>query len=196
MRPFQRVCVFCGSSPGMRPADAEAARAMGSLLAERGIGLVYGGGRVGLMGIAADASLAAGGEVIGVIPDSMMAREVGHPGVTQLHVVPNMHTRKALMYDLSDAFVALPGGFGTLDELCEALTWSQLGIHGKPCGLLNVGGYFDGLLTFFDHARDEGFIRPAHRGLALADADPAALLDRMSLPRESAPEKWLESEDR
>jgi uncharacterized protein (TIGR00730 family) len=188
--------VFCGSSAGTRAEYAEAARAVGGLLAERGIGLVYGGGRVGLMGIAADAVLAAGGEVIGVIPEAMMAREVGHTGLTTLHVVPTMHERKALMYDLSDGFLALPGGYGTLDELCETLTWSQLGLHAKPCGLLNVDGYFDALIAFFDHATREGFVRPAHRGLAAADADARVLLERMSAMRIPAQEKWMDPSDR
>jgi uncharacterized protein (TIGR00730 family) len=192
----RRICVFCGSSAGVRAEYAEAARQVGRLLAERGIGMVYGGGRVGLMGIAADAVLAAGGQVIGVIPESMMAREVGHAGLTTLHVVSTMHERKALMYDLSDAFLALPGGYGTLDELCETLTWSQLGLHGKPCGLLNVDGYFDALIAFFDHATREGFVRPAHRALAFSGEDPAALLDRMAAAPEAATEKWLDSADR
>jgi len=194
--PFRRVCVFCGSSPGVRPEYADAAAGVGRLLAERGIGLVYGGGRVGLMGIAADAALAAGGEVIGVIPESMMTREVGHSGVTEMHVVPTMHQRKALMYDLSDAFLALPGGYGTLDELCETLTWSQLGLHAKPCGLLNVAGYFDALVRFFDHATEEGFVRAAHRGLAPADDDPVRLLERMAAARAPVQEKWLQAGDR
>jgi uncharacterized protein (TIGR00730 family) len=195
---FRRVCVFCGSAAGNRAEYGDAARAVGRLLAERGIAVVYGGGRVGLMGMVADAAMAAGGEVIGVIPESMMAREVGHTGLTRLHVVPTMHERKALMYDLSDAFLALPGGYGTLDELCETLTWSQLGLHGKPCGLLNVEGYFDPLIAFFDLATREGFVRPSHRGLAPADPDLARLLDRMgvSTSTSSAEEKWLEPEDR
>lgn len=196
MNGFRRVCLFCGSSAGTRPEYADAARATGRILAERGIGLVYGGGRVGLMGVAADAALAAGGEVIGVIPGAMVAREVGHLGLTELHVVETMHERKALMYDLSDAFLALPGGFGTLDELCEALTWSQLGLHGKPCGLLNVAGYFDGLLAFFDHATDQGFVRRPHRGLAISDVDPERLLERMALGRPAEVEKWIGPQDR
>ena len=195
-RAMNNICVFCGSSYGTRPVYAEAARATGRLLAERGIGLVYGGGNVGLMGEMADAVLGAGGEVTGVIPRALMEREVGHRGLTTLHVVGSMHERKALMVDLSDGFVALPGGYGTLDELCEALTWSQLGIHAKPCGVLNVDGYFDALLALFDHAAREGFVREAHRALVLQSADPAALLDSMAAFRAPATEKWIRDGER
>lgn len=193
---MKRVCVFCGSSAGTRPVYAEAARATGRLLAERGIGLVYGGGNVGLMGEVADAVLAAGGEVTGVIPRALMEREVGHRGLTTLHVVGTMHERKALMVDLSDGFVALPGGYGTLDELCEALTWSQLGIHARPCGVLNADGYFDALLALFDHAVREGFVRQTHRGLVLEATEPAALLDEMARVQPPSTEKWIRSGDR
>jgi uncharacterized protein (TIGR00730 family) len=175
---------------------AEAARATGRLLAERGIGLVYGGGNVGLMGEVADAVLAAGGEVTGVIPKALLEREVGHRGLTTLHVVGTMHERKALMVDLSDGFVALPGGYGTLDELCEALTWSQLGIHARPCGILNVDGYFDALLALFDHAVREGFVREAHRRLVLEAAEPGALLEAMAAFRAPRGEKWIRDGDR
>lgn len=195
-RALRRVCLFCGSAAGARPEYAHAAATLGRLLARRGIALVYGGGHVGLMGIAADAALAAGGQVIGVIPQALMDREVGHGGVSELHVVPTMHERKALMYDLSDAFVALPGGMGTLDELCEILTWSQLGLHAKPCGVLNVAGYFDALLAFFDHATAEGFIRPAHRALAPAEADAERLLDRLAAACAAGGEGWIGAEDR
>jgi hypothetical protein len=196
MNEMKRICVFCGSSPGARPVYAEAARATGRMLAERGIGLVYGGGNVGLMGEVADAVLAAGGEVTGVIPKALMEREVGHRGLTTLHVVGTMHERKALMVDLSDGFVALPGGYGTLDELCEALTWSQLGIHARPCGVLNVDGYFDALLALFDHAVREGFVREAHRRLVLEAAEPAALLEAMAGFRAPEGEKWIRDGDR
>jgi uncharacterized protein (TIGR00730 family) len=196
MTEMKRICVFCGSSPGARPVYAEAARATGRLLAERGIGLVYGGGNVGLMGEVADAVLAAGGEVTGVIPKALLEREVGHRGLTTLHVVGTMHERKALMVDLSDGFVALPGGYGTLDELCEALTWSQLGIHARPCGILNVDGYFDALLALFDHAVREGFVREAHRRLVLEAAEPAALLEAMAAFRAPRGEKWIRDGDR
>jgi uncharacterized protein (TIGR00730 family) len=174
-----RVCVFCGSSPGARPVYLEAARELGALLAERGIGLVYGGASVGLMGELADAVLAADGEAIGVIPRSLLGRELAHARLTELHVVETMHERKALMADLSGAFVALPGGAGTLDELFEALTWRQLGLHSKPIGLLDVDGFFEPLLALADHLVEEGFVRPEHRALLLVARDPAALLDRL-----------------
>jgi uncharacterized protein (TIGR00730 family) len=188
---MRRLCVFCGSSAGVRPGYLAAAQAVGRLLAERGIELVYGGGRVGLMGACADAALAAGGRVQGVMPEGLLAREVGHEGLTELHVVRTMHERKALMADLSDGFVTLPGGFGTLEEFCEVVTWSQLGIHPKPCGLLNVEGYYDPLLALFDHATAEGFVRSGHRGLVLEDADPARLLERMAAFRPPPTEKWI-----
>ena len=193
---IKRLCVFCGSSAGTRPVYSEAARATGRLLAERGIGLVYGGGKVGLMGEVADAVLAAGGEVTGVIPRGLLDREVGHRGLTTLHVTGTMHERKALMVDLSDGFVALPGGYGTLDELCEALTWSQLGIHARPCAVLNVEGYFDALLALFDHAVREGFVGEAHRAMVLEAAEPAVLLDAMARFQPPATEKWIRGDDR
>jgi uncharacterized protein (TIGR00730 family) len=175
-----RVCVFCGSRSGDSPIYAETAHILGTLLAVRGHGLVYGGGNIGLMGLIADAALDAGGEVIGVIPQHLLEREVAHAHLTQLHVVDSMHTRKALMADLSDLFVAAPGGFGTLDELCEILTWAQLGLHHKPCGLLNVAGYFDPLLAMFDQATREGFLSAPHRQLIISDEDPIRLLDRLT----------------
>ena len=188
---MKRICVFCGSSPGVRPEYAEAARAMGAALAQRGMGLVYGGGRVGLMGIVADAVMQAGGEAVGVIPEALMRREVGHASLTELHVVASMHERKALMADLSDGFIAMPGGYGTFEEFCEVITWSQLGIHPKPCGLLNVAGYYDAMLAMFDHGVAEGFIRPQHRALVLTEADPAALLERMRGFAPPDTEKWI-----
>ena len=175
-----RVCVFCGSRTGERTVHADAAGALGALLAARGLGLVYGGGNIGLMGRIADAALAGGGDVTGVIPQHLLDREVAHTGLTALHVVDTMHARKALMAQLSDIFIAAPGGFGTLDELCEILTWAQLGLHRKPCGLLNVSGYFDPLLAMFDHAVQEGFLSPQHRGLIISDHDATRLLDRLS----------------
>ncbi len=177
---LRRVCVFCGSSHGTRPAYAAAARALGRELVARGHGLVYGGGNVGLMGVVADAVLAAGGDVIGVIPHALMAREIGHTGVTTMHVVDSMHERKARMADQADAFVALPGGVGTFEELFEAITWTQLGLHAKPCGLLNVDGFYDDLLRFLDHAWAEGFIKPETRAIVKAGADPAELLDLLA----------------
>ncbi|HEX2224649.1 MAG TPA: TIGR00730 family Rossman fold protein [Thermoanaerobaculia bacterium] len=193
---MRRICVFCGSSPGASPAYAEAARELGRLLARRGLGLVYGGGNVGLMGILADAVLAEGGEVIGVIPHSLMAREVGHSGLTELRVVDTMHERKALMADLSDAFIALPGGIGTLDEWFEIWTWAQLGLHPKPCGLLDVQDYYSPLLAFLDHMVRERFLRDTHRAFVLVDTDPTLLLDRMAAHEPPAVEKWIDRADR
>ncbi len=194
---LERVCVFCGSNPGRRPEYLQAAREMGRVLVERGLGLVYGGGNVGLMGAVADTMLAAGGEAVGVIPEALMAREVGHTGLTQLHVVKTMHERKAMMADLCDGFVALPGGFGTFEEFCEVLTWSQLGIHPKPCGLLNVAGYYDTLLALFDHATAEGFVPARHRSLVLEDTSPAGLLDRLAAFTPPAPgSKWIGPDER
>jgi uncharacterized protein (TIGR00730 family) len=178
---MRRICVFCGSSVGARPAYAEAASSLGALLAKRGIGLVYGGGRLGLMGVLADAALAAGGEVIGVIPQAMVQQERAHTGLTELRVVASMHERKAAMADLADAFIAMPGGFGTFEEFCEVLTWTQLGLQRKACGILNVCEYFDPLLKLFDHAVAERFLRPEHRALVIADQDAGSLLDRLSL---------------
>ena len=174
-----RICVFTGSKVGAGGEYAAAAREMGALLAARGHAVVYGGAQVGLMGVLADAVLAGGGEVIGVIPGFLTATEIAHPGLTELRVVDSMHERKMLMSELSDGVVALPGAFGTLDELFEALTWAQLGLQRKPCGLLNVAGYFDGLLAFLDHAVEREFLAPQHRGMVLAESDGAALLDRM-----------------
>ncbi len=174
-----RLCVFCGSKTGDDPRFSHAAIATGTLLAERGIGVVYGGGRVGLMGILADAARAAGGEVIGVIPQSLAEREVAHSDLSQLHVVETMHERKALMAELSAGFIALPGGFGTLEEFCEVITWSQLGIHIKPCGILNVAGYFDNLIGMFDYGVERGFISDANREIVLESREPAELIERM-----------------
>lgn len=174
------VCVFCGSSEGSRPVYAEAARRVGEEAARRGMGIVYGGGRAGLMGIVADAALAAGGEVVGVMPEAQVSREIGHEGLTKLHVVGSMHERKKLMADLSDGFVALPGGYGTLEEFLEVLSWAQLSLHEKPCALLDVAGYWEPLTALFDRAVVEGFLRPYHRGLVLMANDPGGLLDLMS----------------
>lgn len=195
MRELKRVCVFCGSSPGERDGYAKAAREMGRLLAERGIGLVYGGGKVGLMGVVADAVLAGGGEVIGVIPEALMAREVGHGGVTELRVVSSMHERKATMADLSDAFVALPGGFGTWEEYCEVLTWAQLGLHPKPCGLLNVEDYYTPFLALMDHAVAEGFVRPQHRALVLEAVEPARMLELLAGFEAPHVLRWIERDE-
>ena len=188
---MKRLAVYCGSSMGNDPAFAGAAKEIGEAMAARGIGLVYGGGRLGLMGVVADAVLAAGGEAVGVIPEALMRREVGHVALTELHVVGSMHERKAMMADLSDGFIAMPGGYGTFEEFCEVLTWSQLGIHPKPCGLLNVAGYYAPLLAMFDHAVDEGFVRPQHRGIVLTAVDPAALLEQMAAFAPPVTEKWI-----
>ncbi|HEX5365415.1 MAG TPA: TIGR00730 family Rossman fold protein [Acidimicrobiales bacterium] len=179
---LQRVCVFCGSSDGARPGYRAAAERLGEALAGRGIGLVYGGAHVGLMGRLADACRAAGGAVTGVIPRSLVEAEVAHTGLDDLRVVGTMHERKALMAELADGFVALPGGFGTLEEFCEVVTWSQLGLHTvpKPCGLLDVEGYFDPLVALFDRGVSEGFVRPAHRRLVLTAGDPDRLLDDLA----------------
>jgi len=177
---LRRVCVFCGSKHGARPEYAEAAGAMAAALVQSGIDLVYGGGRVGLMGVVADAVLAAGGEVIGVIPDHMSDREIAHFGLTELRIVGSMHERKALMYELSDGFVALPGGLGTLEELFEITTWSQLGLHAKPTGLLDVAGFYAPLVEFLDRLVTEGFVSERHRRLLRVAADPAGLLERLA----------------
>lgn len=174
-----RICVFTGSRDGAGGEFAAAARELAGLLVGRGISVVYGGAEVGMMGVLADEVLARGGRVIGVIPHHLTEREVAHSGLTELRVVDSMHERKMVMSDLSDGFIALPGGFGTLDELFETLTWAQLGLHGKPCGLLNVAGYFDSLLAFLDHAVERGFLAPEYRRMLLSDTDPVALLDRM-----------------
>jgi uncharacterized protein (TIGR00730 family) len=194
---MQRVCVFCGSSPGARPAYAEATAEVARLLAGEGIGVVYGGGHVGLMGVLADTLMAEGGEAIGVMPQALVDREIGHTGISELRVVGSMHQRKALMADLSDAFIALPGGAGTLEELFEVYTWSQLGLHDKPCGLLDVEDYFSGLVGFLDHAVDERFLREEHRAMLIVEREPRALIERLAEfePRAVTP-KWIDRGER
>lgn len=189
---MKRICVFCGSSRGARPEYLAATRALSAALAERELGLVYGAGCVGLMGALADSALAAGVEVIGIIPEALVSWEVAHPGLSELRVVASMHERKAMMADLADAFIALPGGFGTFEEFCEVLTWSQLGIHTKPCGLLNVAGYYDPLLRLFDHAVEERFLRPAHRALVMEASHPGELLDRLAAFEPPPLDKWID----
>jgi hypothetical protein len=189
---MKRVCLYCGSNVGANPAYALAAQELAAALIESGLGLVYGGGKVGLMGITAAAVLAKGGEVIGVIPEALSGLELAHQGLTRLHVVRSMHERKALMVDLADGFVALPGGFGTLDELCEVLTWAQLGLHGKPCGLLNVAGFFDPLLAQVERAVCDRFIRTQHQALLLVDQEPRRLLARMREFRAPPQHKWID----
>jgi len=186
-----RICVYAGSNPGADPAFAEATADLARLLAERGIGVVYGGAHKGLMGILADTALAAGGEVIGVIPQQLFDREIAHSGLTEQHVVGSMHERKAKMAELADAFIALPGGAGTLEELIEVFTWSMLGLHEKPLGVLNVNGYYDGLAALLDNAVAQSFLRPEHRAALHTEATPEALLERFDGWRPSTQSKWL-----
>ncbi|HEY3160037.1 MAG TPA: TIGR00730 family Rossman fold protein [Vicinamibacterales bacterium] len=188
---MRRVCVFCGSSTGNRAVYADAAKELAREMVRRGIGLVFGGGAVGLMGVIADAVLAAGGHAIGVIPHALVARELAHRALPDLRVVNSMHERKATMAELADAFVAMPGGFGTFEEFCEVVTWTQLGVHRKSCGLLNVGGFYDALIAQFDRGVAEGFIKTANRRIVVAHPDPGALLD--ALARAPAPPEaaWI-----
>jgi hypothetical protein len=186
------VCVFCGSSPGARPAYADAARALGRSLVEAGVGLVYGGATVGLMGIVADTVMSGGGSVVGVIPRALEEREIAHGGLTELRVVGSMHERKAAMADLADGFIALPGGMGTMEEMFEILTWAQLGMHQKPCGLLDVDGYFSALMTFLDHMVAERFLHPDHHAVLQVHSDPARLLEAFRDYRPIAVAKWID----
>lgn len=189
---MQAVCLYLGSSPGARPEYEAAVRQLATLIAERGMTLVYGGGNVGLMGIAANAALEAGGKVIGIIPADIADKEVGHVGVTELQVVDSMHERKMRMAKLADGIIALPGGLGTLEELFEMLTWAQLGFHNKPIGLVNVAGYYDLLLSFLDRMVDERFVKQIHRDLLLTDESPSALLDTMMAWQPTVANKWLD----
>ncbi|HZD53719.1 MAG TPA: TIGR00730 family Rossman fold protein [Woeseiaceae bacterium] len=188
---LKALCVYCGSNVGIRDVYAAAADDLGRVLAEKGIGLVYGGAAKGLMGRLADAVLAAGGEVQGVIPHALMDKEIAHPELTKLHVVDTMHARKALMAELSDGFIGLPGGFGTLEETIEIVTWAQLKIHDKPCGLLNVQGFFTHLLAYLDHAETEGFLKTEHRRMLVVEEQPAALIERFEGYRAPTVEKWM-----
>ena len=188
---LRRVCVYCGANRGRDDAYALAAQAMGRALARRGIGLVTGGGRVGLMGVVADAALAAGGEVTGVIPEALMKKELAHRGLTELVVTASMHERKARMAELADGFVALPGGLGTYEELFEIWTWAQLGWHAKPCGLLNAAGFYDRLVAFLDGACDAEFVKPEHRAMLIVDTDPDRLLDRFGAYEAPNVAKWI-----
>ena len=192
---MKRVCVFCGSSVGNSSAYSEYAEALGQLLAAKKIGLVYGGGHVGLMGVIADAVLAAGGEVTGVIPQALDDREIAHSGLTDLRVVDSMHTRKAMMADLSDAFIAMPGGVGTFEEIFEAITWTQLGVHRKPCGFLNVAGFYTPLIAFIDQAVTEGFIKSVHRAMIVVDDNPERLLDSLAAIELPDVPKWIRREE-
>jgi len=188
---IKRIAVFCGSSSGARPAYVAAARAFGRLLSERGIGVVYGGSNVGLMAALANEVLDNNGEIIGVIPRLLVEREVAHRELADLRIVESMHERKALMAELSDAFVALPGGIGTLEEFFEVWTWAQLGVHDKPCGLLNIAGYFDGLLSFVDRAVEEKFVRDAHRAMLIVEEEPRRLLERFDSYEPPRVKKWI-----
>jgi uncharacterized protein (TIGR00730 family) len=192
---MKRICIFCGSNAGFRPLYSEVARALGRALIQRHLGLVYGGGCVGLMGIIADAVIQGGGQVIGVIPDALVERELVHGDVTEMIVVRSMHERKAKMAELSDAFIAMPGGYGTFEEFCEIITWAQLGMHQKPCGILNVDGDYDSLLALFDRAVAEGFLRPANRLLVLEDKDPHRLLDALATYNPPVTEKWISRDE-
>lgn len=193
---LRRICVFSGSSSGQHPAYAEAARTLGDLLAQEGIGLVYGGAAVGLMGTVADAVREAGGEVIGVIPQSLMQREVAHTGLDDLRVVGSMHERKALMAELSDGFIAMPGGIGTFEEIFEVWTWGQLGSHAKPCAFLNIQRFYDRLLGFLDHVVDEAFLKPVHRDMVIVEEEPEALLSAIRSYNPPAVTKWIGRDER
>lgn len=195
MTEIRTVCVYCGSSPGAQPAYAEAARQLGTLLAREGIELVTGGGKVGLMGVVADAVLDAGGKAVGIIPQALWDREVGHEGLTELVIVQTMHERKARMGTRADAVIALPGGLGTLEEITEMLTWAQLGIHSKPCGLLNVAGYYDALVTFLDHAVTERFIRRPHREMLTVASSPEDMLAGLRAYTPPSVSKWMDRSD-
>jgi hypothetical protein len=194
LRTFKRICVFCGSSHGANPAYTEAAKDLGRELARRGIELVYGGGNVGLMGVVADAVLASDGEVIGVIPEALMAKELGHRGIQDLRVVKTMHERKAMMAELSDGFIAMPGGIGTFEEFFEIVTWAQLGFHSKPCALLNVNGFYDPLLRLVDHAIEERFIKATQRRIMIVESETKALLHHMEHHHVPVEPKWINKE--
>ena len=189
---MKRICVFAGSSRGAREDYAQAAQQLARELVARDCEVVYGGGKVGMMGVLADATLAAGGKVIGVIPKALLAKEVGHGGLTELRVVGSMHERKAMMAELSDGFIALPGGLGTMEEFFEVLTWAQLGLHAKPCGLLNVSGYFDRLLEFLDLTVSERFVKSEHRALVITSTAPKELLERLAAYQPPRVEKWID----
>jgi len=191
MNTFTRLCVYAGSSPGLNPRYADTARELGQALVEREIELVYGGGKVGLMGELANAVLAHGGRAIGVIPGFLKVKEVAHTGLTDLQVVDSMHERKKRMFDLSDGFIALPGGLGTLEELFEVLTWAQLGLHTKPCALLNAANYFDPLITFLDQSMSQEFVKPQHRQMILVDNSVSGILQKMQAYRPPKTEKWM-----
>ncbi|MEW9585929.1 TIGR00730 family Rossman fold protein [Paraburkholderia sp. DGU8] len=192
---MKSVCVYCGSANGAKPLYADAARAFGRALVQAGLALIYGGGKVGLMGVIADTVMAEGGRAIGVIPELLVNKEVAHHGLTELHVVPDMHHRKKMMADLSDAFVAMPGGVGTLEELFEVYTWAQLGYHGKPVALLDIGGFYDPLMRMLRHTVDEGFMRQSFLDILQMDADPVALIGKLRRYRPPSRDKWAIKRD-
>jgi uncharacterized protein (TIGR00730 family) len=196
LRRIQRLCVFCGSSVGARPEYTEATVELGHKLAKSSVALVFGGGRVGLMGILADSVLAEGGQAIGVMPRSLVEKEIAHTSLTELRVVESMHQRKAMMADLADAFLLLPGGFGSWEEFFEVLTWLQLGIHRKPCAVLNVAGYYDALLALASHALNEGFLRSAHKEMLIVEENPEDLLGRLELAEVPTEIKWVDAKER
>lgn len=193
--PIQNLCLYCGSSPGRLPVYADAARSLARAIAQRGIGIVYGGARVGLMGEVANAALEAGGKVVGVIPQALVDKEVAHAGLTELRIVASMHERKATMADLADGFIALPGGVGTLEEIFESWTWAQLGIHDKPCALFDVAGYYTDLIRFLDRTSAEGFVRDAHRAMLIQSDDPDTLLDALAKYEAPVVPKWVQKSE-
>jgi uncharacterized protein (TIGR00730 family) len=192
---MKKICVYCGSNRGRRPEYVAAARFLAEELLQKNIGLVYGGAHVGIMGEIANTVLKGGGEVIGIMPQSLVDREVSHPGLTELIIVDSMHERKAMMADLSDGFIALPGGLGTVEELFEVLTWAQLGFHNKPCGLLNASGYYDHLSAFLDHTVAEGFVKDVHRAMLIVEKNPTTLLDRFAAYAPPLVNKWIDREN-
>ena len=192
---IKTICVYCGSSSGKKPAYSQAAVNLALALSERGIRLVYGGGATGVMGTVADAMLAAGGEVIGVIPKALAVKEVAHDHLSELHVVASMHERKAMMADLADGFIALPGGWGTLEEIFEILTWAQLGFHDKPCGLLNIEGYYDGLIDFLENSFEQQFVSELYRPMLMRALEPTTLLDQFATYRAPKVRKWMAEDE-
>lgn len=195
MRQISSLCVYCGSSPGQDPAFLKTATTLGEYLAESGIRLVYGGGNVGLMGAVADGALSAGGEVFGVIPEGLAEKELAHPGLTELHTVSSMHERKTMMAELSDAFLALPGGIGTMEEIFEVFTWTQLGFHSKPCGFLNVAGYYDDLFSFLQRMVDQRFLKQEHLDILLTGEDHITLISRLAEVDIETFDKWIDRKD-
>mgnify|MGYP000651644877 CR=1 FL=1 len=189
---IRKICVYCGSNPGNRPDYIDAARRLAGVLVEKGIDLVYGGAGVGIMGAIASTVMEKGGHVTGIMPEGLVEKEIAHPSLSEMHVVGTMHERKALMADLADGFIAMPGGLGTSEELFEVWTWAQLGMHEKPCGLFNVCGYYNPLVSFLDHATAEGFISPTHRGMLIVESDPGKLLEQFKIYQAPRAKNWIE----